>query len=165
MIVAPACISGSAARVHRNVPVRFVSKHVAPHLKRGFSTVTTGWVIPALFTSTSILPKRCLTAANSAPTDFASRTSHAIGMIVPALASLAISAALFVSVGLSRPVMTTVQPSAARARAMAKPIPRLPPVTTATLPSSRNSLCAGLTDRVAFLGLRFFDCGFFAAIG
>jgi len=42
-----------------------------------------------------------------------------------------------------RELRTTLAPAPARAAAVARPIPRLAPVTTATLPSSRSSMAGG----------------------
>jgi hypothetical protein len=42
----------------------------------------------------------------------------------------------------SRPVMTTVAPCSANSLAIAKPIPAVPPVITATLPSSEKLIFA-----------------------
>src|SRR5690348_331331 len=54
--------------------------------------------------------------------------------------SLPISATTLSSAALSRPVSITSQPSAARESAMPRPMPRLDPVTSATLPASPRSI-------------------------
>jgi hypothetical protein len=55
---------------------------------------------------------------------------------VTAVAASPIVAAAVSSVSLFRPVMKTCAPSAAKRWATASPIPRLPPATSATFPSS-----------------------------
>src|SRR5947209_4571877 len=78
-------------------------------------------VIPALLTSTSTGPWCSSTAVNARSTASASVTSHA----TPNSPSGA---------PLPRWVTATASPCAANARAIASPIPRLPPVTSTDLP-------------------------------
>src|SRR5215471_7117325 len=73
--------------------------------------------------------------------------SHASATTLP-LPSLA--AAVF-SAFASRPVITTVQPSRTKACARAKPIPRLPPVMTATL--SFSTCSCGILKGISVLSV------------
>src|SRR6266542_284206 len=90
----------------------------------------------ALFTSTSTVPNARSVSSNSRPTSRSSPTSAATAIASwpsPSIAS---------TIGASRPrsvrPWTTIRaPSAARRRAVAFPMPRLEPVTIATLPSRR----------------------------
>ena len=85
---------------------------------------------PALLTTTS---SRWWTAAmvrTSASTASASRTSQATNFTLPR------------SPGSLRPAATTVAPAAAKRSLMARPMLRVPPVTSTTLPvKSRGSAC------------------------
>src|SRR4051794_39432676 len=77
------------------------------------------WRSPALLTSTTTGPKRSRTSAKAASTDFASPTSACTSPLV-------------------RPSVATVKPSSRRRSAIALPMPREPPVTSATGRSGRG---------------------------
>ena len=79
--------------------------------------------MPALATSTSTGPCSCSTAVNAASTEAASRTSQATTERPSTAAP-------------DRDVTVTLSPSAASRRAIASPIPRLPPVTSTERPMS-----------------------------
>src|SRR6516164_5181616 len=86
--------------------------------------------IPALLTRMSGPPGPWSMARNSASTDSCARTSHTSPTLPRPISRAARSAS-----PARRAVITTVAPSAASASAMPRPIPRLPPVTSATLPA------------------------------
>src|SRR5262245_46431697 len=85
--------------------------------------------IPALLTRMSTPPARFSTSRNSRCTDSYARTSQATPNAAPPTSRAASSAA-----PAARAVSPTVAPSRARATAIPRPMPRFPPVTTATLP-------------------------------
>src|SRR5438094_381140 len=89
---------------------------------------------PALLQRTSTRPKAAQARSASASTDARSVTSHATPMLrTPARAS---SAAASLARVASTSATTTLAPRAARARAIPRPMPLAPPVTTATLPAT-----------------------------
>src|SRR6476646_7380319 len=96
---------------------------------------------PALLTRMSQRPPHCSSAAANLATASLSNTSQAI-------ASSSFSSALPRSDALaaarrawSRPQMATMAPSRSNRRAVASPMPDVPPVTTATLSCSPRSIC------------------------
>src|SRR2546422_3341576 len=92
-----------------------------------------GPAMPALATTTSAPPNRSRTAAVMASVEAGSDTSQGTPRHSAPSASSSPTARPRESV--SREQRASRAPAAAMARAMASPIPRLPPVTTATLPS------------------------------
>jgi hypothetical protein len=84
--------------------------------------------VPALLTSTSILPHRATTAANRASTDAADRTSVATTSASPEPARPAVAC----RAASLRPARATRWPAASMAAAMSRPIPEPAPVITAT---------------------------------
>src|SRR5437667_1436804 len=90
---------------------------------------------PALFTSTSILPWPPTTASTVRTTSASTVTSaQANSMRRPPAASSPAAARPAAS---SRSIEVTAAPSAASFSTMARPMPRAPPVTSATLPARR----------------------------
>src|SRR5437899_5910425 len=87
--------------------------------------------MPALLTRTSIRPNCSLILEKNPATSLCFRTSHVLHVTrAPALTSRATASSRRV---LSLPLMATFQPASAKASAMPKPMPRLPPVMTASL--------------------------------
>src|SRR5580658_4341351 len=91
---------------------------------------------PALFTRMSMLP-----STRSAPSTIVSTSPSAVmsalmGLMSSPSPTARLCAAAFCSS--SRPAITTRAPASASARAVASPMPRLPPVTSAVLPVSWN---------------------------
>jgi len=116
---------GSSARVRRRVARTFISHIQRQSSSEVCSTGSSPFAPPALFTSTRAAP----TPPAKAAIEPASRTSS--GSAVPP-----ISSAISVSSSIRRAPSTTWKPAAARARAVAAPIPALAPVTTAVGRSS-----------------------------
>src|SRR6476619_424413 len=104
-------MSSSARRVQWKAPERLVST-TACHSSAGMRMVRPSWRTPALLTSTRIGPKRSRTSAKAAWT--------CSGLLTSACTSPDV-----------RPRRATLQPSVSRRSAMAAPIPRVPPVTSA----------------------------------
>src|ERR1700761_5793245 len=126
----PPCsrINGAAALVHRNGPVRLTERirfqSASEVSSSGANTAT-----PALLTSASSRPKRAEICANAAATAFASETSQCSASVSSGLARpTAARASNSPSVSSS----ATRQPSARKRLAVASPIPRAAPVTSAT---------------------------------
>ena len=84
--------------------------------------------IPALFTSTSSEPPRSRSAATARPTDAGTVTSIASAIASPPRSR--ISAAVRSISAAVRAATATVAPRPANASAIARPIPRPPPVTS-----------------------------------
>src|SRR5919201_937076 len=105
-------MSSSARRVQWNAPVRFVSSTVL-HSSAPMRIARPSARTPALLTSTRTGPKRSRTWSNAAWTCSGSLTS---AWTSPRL----------------RASVTTVKPSSRRRWAIAAPMPRVPPVTSAT---------------------------------
>src|SRR5579875_1157743 len=137
-IAAPLPMSGRAFWTVKKTPFRFTA------ITRSQSSSETRSIgrnapTPAFTNSTSMRPSCARTsrmsASISARLDVSERMASAP----------AIDEAAWRSVAVSRPVMTTRAPSAAKACAEARPMPLLPPVTTTTL--SLNLDCMGARDR------------------
>ena len=116
------------AFVKRNAPFRFVSSTVSQSASL-MRISRPSRVTPALFTRMSTLPQsaRIFSAAafTSAESDTSTASAHALRP------SARISAATFSEFSTVRETTTTSAPSAANFNAMARPIPRPAPVTTA----------------------------------
>src|SRR5262249_31825586 len=107
----------SAAWVQWKAPLRLVSM-TDVHASAPIEIASVSSRMPALLTSTRIGPCSCATEANVSVTATGSVTSHVASPPV-------------------RLTVTTLKPSSRRRWAIAAPMPRLPPVTTAQ-PSSRG---------------------------
>ena len=117
------------ARNVRNTPSRSVVRH-SRHAARVMSRIgTVGPATPALATTACTRPIRPTSSA-SAATERSSAASHASGTALWPADS--ISPTVAVNVAGFRAVAATTKPSAASPTAMARPMPRLAPVTTAT---------------------------------
>src|SRR5271166_1040949 len=100
-------ICRNAACAHRNEPVRLVSM-TALHTSGGTSSSGAPVPnVPALLTRTSTRPQRATTAANSAPTDSADRTSAGTTRVSPAAPASPPSPPSPVSHPAPAPVITT----------------------------------------------------------
>ncbi len=122
-------ISRPAAWPHSSAPVTLTASTRAK-TSAGKSRNGASVAMPALFTSTSTRRQRAATAANAASTLARSATSSTIAHAVVAMGSIA--RATFSAAATSRSASTTAQPSSCSRRAIAAPIPRPAPVTTAT---------------------------------
>ncbi len=87
-------------------------------------------VMPALFTRTSMRPFSAITLAKPAFTASYEETSRSRVMAAPPAAR--ISSATFALFSTSGDATTRNRPVRASVRAVSRPMPRLPPVTTAT---------------------------------
>src|SRR5665213_2024209 len=121
-----AFISRNAAWMHKNAPVRLVSKTSRHCSKERSSNGIAGALVPALLKSRSRRPNRALISAKRAAMDAGSVKSAAIATAAgPAFRATSSSRAL------RRPVRTTVNPALAKAIAAASPMPLPAPVTSA----------------------------------
>ena len=126
-----AFIVATAARAHRNAPVRFTAT-VESHASTGISSTSpTGPKVPALLTSRSTRPHSPRAAANRSATDSGSATSVGTTSAVSAPPAVSSSGAA------RRPASATLHPASSSARPTACPIPDPAPVTTATLRVTR----------------------------
>ena len=128
-----AIIGLSARRTQRNGPVRFVASTSSQASSESIIKCASR-AIAALLTSTST-PPRSFSSPKSATTACASRTSDRRTTCSPPTCA---SAAAADSASLSRAahVTVTAAPARANASAIARPIPRVPPVTSARRPAS-----------------------------
>ena len=124
-------LAEGGARVATNAPRRFASRTASQSSslsrKRTLSRVT-----PALLTRMSTAPKASSTSVTSAATEATSATSQAKPRARSAGPS---SDATSCARARSRPTTATRAPPSARAPAIARPIPRVLPVTSATRPA------------------------------
>jgi len=121
----------------KKTPVRFTSR-TSCQSSASIASAGTFRVMPALFTSTSTPPKRSTVRSMSSHTDDSSATSTGIAAVSTPVASATALAARSPASS-SRFATTTSAPASASARAIALPMPRLPPVTTAVRSSSENA--------------------------
>src|SRR6267143_4734966 len=127
MYFSAACVAAIVPRTLMSI-TRSISSSVV-------SSNVFGMAVPALFTSTSSRPKVAKvfsTALLTAPTSAASAW---IAIALPPSSSIALTTAEAALASFAY-VMATLAPSAARRFAMAAPMPREPPVTSATLLAS-----------------------------
>src|SRR6266576_622701 len=126
-------IAGMKACVQRNVPVAFTA---STRFQSSSVILPSGALcaVPALLTRISTTPARRAAAWARLWTLAASVTSHCTAHALPPPPR--ISAATFSMRSAVRAATTIAAPSAARACAIAAPIPWPPPVTTATEPSN-----------------------------
>src|SRR5437879_1530007 len=128
--------AGMAALLPRNTPVALTSI-TRCHASSGVSSTRPVALMPALLTSTLSLPKRC-SASETAACQSASRvTSSRTKAALPPLAATSASTAR-PSASSTSP-MTTCAPSRANILASAAPMPRAPPLISATFPASLMS--------------------------
>src|SRR6266508_5012746 len=124
-----AAIEGNAARVQRKTPVRLtrsISSHSASSVASNFALCAT----PALLTRIARSRWRAMILSNAASIAVASPTSAVCqSQAVP------ISRAVCARRCASRPISVTVAPTATSRAAIARPMPRPPPVTTAWRPA------------------------------
>src|SRR3989441_3924513 len=130
MCLSAACVATSVPRTLMSI-TRSISSSVV-------SSKVFGMAVPALFTSTSSRPK-VATVFSTAPLTASMSAAFAwIATAFPPLSSIALTTAEAALASFAY-VMATLAPSAARRFAIAAPMPREPPVTSATLPASSLS--------------------------
>ncbi len=126
---------GCAARLASMALVRLVSMTVRQSSSR-YSSGRRRMLVPALFTRMSSPPRRVAVASTMAPTAASSVMSATTeSAFAPSDESSATAAAFFPA---SRPATITAAPHRARPRARPRPMPPLPPVTSATRPDRSN---------------------------
>src|SRR5438034_5641959 len=118
----------------RNVPVRFTST-VWSHSSSGQSGTVRGKNTPALLNRRSIFLNVLIVSSTARLQSEARRTSER--MKIPSPPALLTSCRTTRPRTSSRPVSATLAPSRANSTAVARPIPEVPPVMSATFPSSR----------------------------
>jgi len=131
MIEPPMRMSGAADWTANSTPFRLVPIILSNCCSMIFPS---GAATTALASTTSRRPCHALTslsgASIAAGLPASARTPEALGPIFATASSI---------LPRSRPVTTTVAPSATNSLAIAKPIPVVPPVITATLPQVKSS--------------------------
>ena len=120
----------------RSVPVRFTST-IFCHSLSGNDTVGARLIMPAQLTRMSTCLNRSSQAASSACKDCASSTSLGCRSVWRPAAS--ISAAVLSTCSGRRAEATTSAPAWARPRLIARPMPEVPPMTTAVFPVRSKS--------------------------
>src|ERR1700743_474427 len=126
-----AVIDSTTARIPRNVPVRLTSITLC-HLARSKFFSCPRATVPALFTRTLSLPNSLTAVATAA--------SHWSGWVTSRwtyLAASPISAASALPSSSRMSPITTWAPSSTSRRASSAPMPRAPPLMSATFPSTR----------------------------
>ncbi len=144
-------IGARAACIVKKAPLRHVSR-TASQSSSLTSSVGRSSQTPAQWTSTSSCAYRSMVAVTSARQSPTSRTSPVTHPCLPSGSRLSATVRVFAS---SRPATMTAQPSAARRRAHASPIPDEPPVTRTTLsarPSTMTSAQGWLGTPQAYNG-------------
>ena len=142
---------GSAVLESRKVP-RTLMSIIRSYFFIDTSSVFERSMAEALLTTASIPPKRSTACATAPRTSSSLRTSPTMASADPPAASICAAAVCTVP---SReawavPVLAmiaTLAPSAAARRAMARPIPRLPPLIRMVLPFSGRALAAMVSRR------------------
>src|SRR2546429_797834 len=123
MCFSAACVATSAPRTLMSI-TRSISSSVV-------SSKVFGIAVPALFTSTSSRPKVATVFSTAPLTASTSAASAWIATAFPPLSSIALTTAEAALASFAY-VMDTLAPSAASRFAIAAPMPREPPVTSAT---------------------------------
>ena len=128
---------GKTARVQYSGPRRLTSRVCHQLSGSVAASGPTGPNRPTLLTSRSTGPIASSAAATMLSTCWRSVTSHRMASACPPRPS--ISPATPVTSSSERAQTATAAPASPRARAMARPIPRPAPVTSATCPSRRTA--------------------------
>jgi len=123
----------------RNVPVRLVSRSRFQS-DSGKSSVGARWLNPAALTRISTFPNVWTEACSTFSNDPRSPTSQLMRSDLRPMDS--ISSAIPFTSSMRRALGTTSAPASASPRASVRPIPEVPPITTATLSSSCRGLYA-----------------------
>ena len=135
--------TGPTARMPLSAPSKFTRKYRSKPSGRISAAGAVNGAAPALLTSTSTAPRSARVRRTRACICPRSVTSVGTARAFPPTDS--ISAAAASSSGAPRAARTTAAPARANAAAMALPIPRFAPVTTATFPQSEPaSGCASV---------------------
>src|SRR3954463_2482043 len=124
-------IAGMTVFIPRKTPIRLTSM-TCRNSSRGVLAISLNFRMPALLTSTSTLPSSrsvCSTTDCHSSSDVTSRCTKRTRSPSSSASALPSSS--------SPSAATTLAPSACSRRTSAAPIPRAPPLTSATLPVSR----------------------------
>src|SRR5579859_4016682 len=126
-------IPGSTARQHRYAPSTLTSntRHQSAGSSSQIGSASDEPVMPALLTSTSMGPSSRSTRATMRPTESSSATSASTATPPTSFATPSICSR-------DRAATATFIPAAASSIATLSPIPRPPPVTSATCPASSD---------------------------
>src|SRR5436190_7951187 len=128
-----------AARQQWNVPLRFTSS--ARFQSASFAPSTSVLTaMPALLTRMCSPPSAAMISLKAASTAAESATSKRFVTAAPPAAATAAAASL-AAASFAVKLMTTLAPARPSATAIARPMPRDPPVTTATRPESSPMGC------------------------
>src|SRR5260221_2375176 len=125
-------MAGTIARQHKNGPVRLTSSTWRQSAGARSQLLALPPVMPALLTRMSILPKRARVADTAASMLPSSVTSTPVPFTVSTAPT---SAIVITKAAASRSHSATFAPEARRRSAIARPMPRAAPVTTATRPA------------------------------
>lgn len=132
-----AIMDGATARAQRNMEVRFVAR-MPSHSPSVISTARRCSTMPALFTRTSMGPSASSTARTVAAISSLPVTSRRQARA--ALPAWRMRAAVASAWSTVRAAQATAAPASPSATAIARPIPRLAPVTSVTRPASGRSV-------------------------
>ncbi len=135
-------IPGATKRVSRNALLRFTSTILSNWASVISSAGPCAMLVPALFTRMSMRPNSRVARSTMRSRSSSRPTWQAIGAMRPAS-----SRATWSSASCLRPQITTAAPSRANTSAMDRPMPRLAPVTIATLFSNRLTVSAASDTR------------------
>jgi len=140
MILPPPCFSicGTTALHTRKTPFKLVSRILSTWPSSAVSSGPKWGLVAALLIATSTWPKVSTVCATSAVTSSVWPTWACRASASPPAAS--ISSATICTFSNLRLLTTTFAPACASRSAIARPMPRDAPVTTATFPSSENSV-------------------------
>src|SRR5262245_22761694 len=138
MLPAPrAIIAGITALTVRNAPVRLI-RTTRSHAASSISSTVAAWSLSAApYISTSRPPKRSTVAATAARHEAVSVTSRFTATARPP--PFSISAATAFAPGSSTSAQATLAPTAAKASAVARPMPFAAPTTIAVFLSRLNA--------------------------
>jgi len=141
---------GKARRVVWNADDKLMAR-IASHLAGGKScSGATNWM-PALLTRTSSRPNDASVASIISAIDAGLDMSAAEYCTVTPNSSASLAWVAVISSGFPKPLSTTADPAAARARAMPRPIPLVEPVISDTRPESGRAAASSLSVRGLFM--------------
>ncbi|SLH39636.1 Uncharacterised protein [Mycobacteroides abscessus subsp. abscessus] len=128
-----AAIRAPATAINRNGPLRFTSRVLSHRPSPTAARFGASGAMPALLTTMSRLPNSAMIASTAGSMVSHCPTCSASGWAAPVGTSASVATARSQESSL-RLETITVAPACLRPRAMARPSPRLAPVTRATLP-------------------------------
>ncbi len=123
---------GTQARNQRNTPIKLISMALAHSSASIVAICPTGPTTPALLIKIVMGPRACVTAVYARVIAAPSDKSHVTAMLRLPLAWTSLATCSISALVLA--ITATSHPSLASSSAIARPIPRPPPVTSATFP-------------------------------